>query len=211
MIEEKLYFEWICYTRADAIGDAEMLSLMKEAGCYLIVVGIESGNERTLELLNKKLDLDVARKNIQLANNVGINVLSSFMLGIPGDTREVIEQTIKFSQDIGLTYATFPIFTPYPGTPIYDVALEVGVLEKDNFDEFSRWGDGVYSYGNMNPDVFRELQRKAFLGFYLRPRIIWKMFLDVLKLPWRRKIRFIRGGILQLLGWLFYKNAQRKV
>lgn len=206
MIEENLGLQWNCYTRADAIGDEEMLQLMKKAGCYMIVVGIENGNPRILELLQKKLNLDAAKRNVQLARKVGINVLSSFMIGLPSETREEIENTIKYSTSIGMTYATYPIFTPYPGTPIYDDAKRLGTILGENFDEFSRWGDGVYESAGLTRSDYRSLQKKAFRKFFLRPNIIFNMFFEILKLPAKRRIRFIKGG----LGFFMRKTDTHK-
>lgn len=199
MIEEDLGLQWVCYTRADAIGDEEMLKLMKKAGCYMIVVGIENANPRILELIRKELDLDVARKNLELARKVKINVLSSFMIGLPSETIEEIENSIQFSKELALTYATYPIFTPYPGTPIRKDAEEYGVILEENLDRFSRWGDGVYSSNGIEPQEYRRLQRKAFRHFYLRPKTLLKLAKEFMLLPTRRKYKFIRGWLEVLL------------
>ena len=195
MIEEKLDLQWVCYTRADALGDEEMLHLMKEAGCYMIVIGIENGNERILKLINKRLNLGVARNNVLLARKAKINVLSSFMIGLPTETIEEIENTIKFSTNIGLTYATYPIFTPYPGTPIYEDAQKYGTIHSESFDDFSRWGNGVFSSKGLSPDIYRKMQKKAFRRFYLRPKIILRIILEFTRLPFGRICRFIKGGL----------------
>jgi anaerobic magnesium-protoporphyrin IX monomethyl ester cyclase len=199
MIEENLNLQWVCYTRADSIGDYEMLLLMKKAGCYMIVVGIENGNERILKLINKQLNLDVARKNIELAERAKINVLSSFMIGLPSETIKEIENTIEFSTSLALTYATYPIFTPYPGTPIYEDATYYGTILSENFDEFSRWGDGVYSSNGIDPRIYRKLQAKAFRSFYLRPIILFKVMREFLKLPPDRVYAFVKGGVAFLV------------
>jgi radical SAM superfamily enzyme YgiQ (UPF0313 family) len=196
MIDEKLNLQWVCYTRADAIGDQQMLSLMKEAGCYMIVVGIENGNDRILKLIKKQLDLNVAKKNLELAKKMNINVLSSFMIGLPSEAISEIDNTIKFATTLPLTYATFPIFTPYPGTPIYDDAKFYGEILSEDFDQFSRWGDGVYASKGINPGTYKKMQKKAFFKFYFRPKIILKLLNEFFKLPPKRVLRFLKGGIL---------------
>ena len=195
IINEKLNLQWVCYTRADAIDDEEMLSLMKKAGCYMIIVGIENGNERILKLINKQLDLEAVKCNLELAKKQKINILSSFMIGLPSEEIEEIENTIGFSKSLPLTYATYPIFTPYPGTPIYEDAQRHGKILTSNFDEFSRWGDGVYSSNGLDPAIYRKMQRKAFYQFYFRPKVITKLTSELMKLPLRRGIRFIKGGL----------------
>jgi len=199
MIKENLELQWVCYTRADAIGDEEMLRLMKKAGCYMIIVGIENGNERILDLINKRLDLKTARQNLKLAKKIGIHVLSSFMIGLPSETVAEIENTIEFSGSLDLTYATYPIFTPYPGTPIYEDAERYGSIISENFDEFSRWGDGVYSSNGIKPEIYRKLQKKAFRKFYFRPKIIFKILNEFRKFPPDRVFRFIKGGMAYFL------------
>lgn len=199
MIKENLELQWVCYTRADAIDDEEMLQLMKKAGCYMIIVGIENGNERILKLINKRLDLKTAEKNLKLAKKTGINVLSSFMIGLPSETIEEIENTIEFSRRLELTYATYPIFTPYPGTPIYEDAEHYGSIVSENFDDFSRWGDGVYSSNGIKPDMYRKLQKKAFQKFYFRPKIIFGVLNEFRRFPPHRALRFAKGGIAYFL------------
>lgn len=200
MTEEGLDLQWVCYTRADAIGDEEMLHIMKKAGCYMIVVGIENGNERILKMIKKQLNLDVARKNLELAEKIGINILSSFMIGLPSETIQEIENTIRFSINLPLTYATYPIFTPYPGTPIYEDAEYYGTILSNNFDEFSRWGNGVYSSNAISPSTYKLLQKRAFYKFYLRPKIIVKLIGEFLNLPPKRVVRFVKAGFSFSLG-----------
>ena len=195
MIEEQLNLQWVCYTRADAIGDEEMLDLMKKAGCYMIVIGIENASERILKLINKQLDLEIAKRNVELAAKTKINILSSFMIGLPSESIEEIENSIELSKNLALTYATFPIFTPYPGTPIYEDAKKYGTIINENLDKFSRWGDGVYSSNGIDPKVYRELQRKAFRKFYLRPKVLFKLTKEFSKLPMKRMRRFVKGGL----------------
>lgn len=195
MIDEKLGIQWMCFTRADHLDDREMLRLMKQSGCYLIVLGIENGNNRILEMLNKQLDLTVAKKNIELVNQIGILVQSSFMIGLPTETYEEIQNTISYSIKIGLTYAVYPIFTPFPGTPIYNLAIENGCMEDLNFDKFVIWGNGVYSSKDMTPRVYRKLQKQAFMRFYFRPQILWRIGFEMLRLPIKRMINFILGGL----------------
>jgi radical SAM superfamily enzyme YgiQ (UPF0313 family) len=117
------------------------------------------------------------------------------MIGLPTETVDEIENTIRFSRNIGLTYATYPIFTPYPGTPIYEFAREHGRIKDQNFDEFSRWGDGVYSSAGLSPSIYRKMQRKAFLTFYLRPSVVGRIGLELTRLPFGRMYRFIKGGL----------------
>ena len=195
MIREKLNLKWNCYTRADHMGDEEMLRLMKRAGCYMMVCGIENGNERILKLLNKRLNLTKARENLEKVRKAGINVQASFMIGLPGETREEIQNTIDFADSLPITYATFPVFTPYPGTPIYADAEALGTILSQNYDEYSRWGEGVYTSNGIPPEEYKAFQKKAFNTFYLKPSRLLKCGWDALHFPFPRFIRYAMGGL----------------
>jgi len=181
MIKENLKLQWCCYTRADALNDGEMLESMKSSGCYLIVVGIENGNPRVLKEMDKRLDLDKARQGLELVREIGINSLSSFMIGFPSETMEEVKSNIEYSRTLPLDYATYPIFTPYPGNRAYEQALKHGEILTSLLDNYSRWGDGVYLEKGIPRGWYKQMQYKAFVRFYLRPKIMWNMLKELFR------------------------------
>lgn len=125
IINRGIKVKWTAFARVDTV-TKELLSKMKEAGCIFILYGVESGNQRVLDLTKKKLTLEKIRKGISLSNEVGITTLSSFILGLPGETEETVRESLKFGKSLGNWYG-FHILTPYPGTEIREKAEELGL------------------------------------------------------------------------------------
>jgi radical SAM superfamily enzyme YgiQ (UPF0313 family) len=120
-----LKIEWTAFSRVDTV-TKELLTRMKETGCIFILYGVESGNQRILDLAKKRTNLEKIRKGVALSNEVGITTLSSFILGLPGETKETIRESLEFGKSLGNWYG-FHILTPYPGTEIREKANELGL------------------------------------------------------------------------------------
>jgi len=120
-----LKFNWSVFARVDTV-DAEVLRRLKEAGCNWVCYGVESGNQQILDTVKKRITLDKVRESVKLAKDAGINVLASFILGLPGETRETMMQTVEFAQELQ-TYYGFHVMAPFPGTEVREKAEEYGV------------------------------------------------------------------------------------
>jgi len=158
--------------------DKELLDLMKRAGAYLISLGIESGSDRILQLMNKKLKVAATEEKVNLIHKAGLDIAGFFVIGFPGDTKEDIEKTIKFSLKLPLIRANYFDFLPLPGTPIYYELLEKGELAKIDWKQF-HFMTAPYAPAGMTRDQLRGYQRKAFLRFYLRPNILIRNILGI--------------------------------
>ena len=130
LLERKLRIIWNCWSRVDLLDD-NTLSYMKEAGCYLIMFGCESMNEKTLRKLKKGHSAEQNLVGIDLTKKHGILAASSFMIGLPGETKKDIMNTIDIISSSNLDLALFPIFEPYQGTPIYEDCKLEGKWIKD--------------------------------------------------------------------------------
>ncbi|MFH1756530.1 MAG: radical SAM protein, partial [Pseudomonadota bacterium] len=113
------------FARVDTV-DAVLLKKLKDAGCAMICFGLESGNQKILDQANKRTTLEKARQAIQICKDVGISPLGSFILGLPGETRESMEDTISFAQSLGIPFG-FHLLSPFPGTRIREKATEYGI------------------------------------------------------------------------------------
>lgn len=158
--------------------DIEFLLQMKKTGLYLVSLGIESGSDRVLKLIKKNLNIDRIRKTVRMISNAGLEIAGFFILGLPGETRNEIEETIKLSLELDLVRANFFTYLPFPGTESYSKLKETGELEKVNWDNFY-FSKAAYSPIGITNKELRWLQRKAFLRFYLRPKIVFKNLLDI--------------------------------
>ena len=113
------------FARVDTV-EPLLLRKLKEAGCAMICFGLESGNQKILDRANKRTTLEKARRAVQLSKEVGISPLGSFILGLPGETRETMEETLSFAQSLGIPYG-FHLLSPFPGTRIREKAGEYGI------------------------------------------------------------------------------------
>jgi len=127
LIEEHLDITWGCLTRINMISD-ELISLMKKAGCTKVDVGIESGSQRVLDLINKGITLEQIREAIKILRRNKIFWSGFFMLGLPTETEVEIFDTLRLLKELKPDWANMSIFTPYPGTMLYELAKEKGMV-----------------------------------------------------------------------------------
>jgi len=99
---------------------------MKEAGCFYFCYGVESGNQQILDTVKKKITLDKARQGVELAKKAGIKAFASFIIGLPGETKETLRQTVDFAKELDTPYG-FHLLAPFPGTELRDKAKEYGI------------------------------------------------------------------------------------
>ena len=135
LVKEKLGIKWMCDTRVDLLS-RNLLQKMKEAGCIQVNLGIESGNPKILKLIKKGITLEQARRAIKITKDVGVSSHAYFMMGFPGETYEQILDTINFMKKAKPTTSCLSIVTPYPGTELYDIAKQQGLLPRENWAAF---------------------------------------------------------------------------
>lgn len=153
--------------------DDELVGLMKKCGVYLISLGIESGSDRILGLMNKSLKVGTTVMKVELIRNSGIDMAGFFVLGFPGETEKDIEETIELSIRLPLIRANYFDFLPLPGTAIYKELLQKGELSHIDWEHFF-FMSAPYSPAGITRERLRQLQKKAFWRFYMRPKIIIK-------------------------------------
>ncbi|TRO48562.1 B12-binding domain-containing radical SAM protein [Candidatus Bathyarchaeota archaeon] len=119
VIRRGLNVKWQCLSRVDAM-DQQMAGKMKDAGCQRVYFGIESGDQRTLHLMKKDIDLQTARSAVYNANKAGIETGAFLIIGYPGESEEMILNTIHFGTTLPLDYLSFTLPYPIPGTGLYE-------------------------------------------------------------------------------------------
>ncbi|OVE74901.1 hypothetical protein BVX97_06060, partial [bacterium E08(2017)] len=121
---------WSCMTRVDVV-DKPLLKKMKKAGCESMSIGVESGVEATLKRINKNISLETVRHAARLLNSSGIYWSAFFMVGIPGESEEDILNTWNYVKSLNPARAIVSVFTPLPGTELYDQVSDAGLLPLD--------------------------------------------------------------------------------
>ena len=140
IIEKNLKIRFYLQSRADTI-DLELAQLLKTAGCIGVAIGVESGDEIILKQIGKCETKDQFRKAVKIFKEVGLPCVASYIIGLPGDTHETIKATIDFANELDTDQAKFMIATPYPGTALYDMAVERNLLKSDSIEDL-----GDYTY-----------------------------------------------------------------
>lgn len=130
--------KWFSLLRANQVS-REILQAMKEAGCFAISIGIESGSDRVLGIINKKTSVEINHMACQLVKKVGLHLITSFMVGIPGETKEDIEQTMRFIRQNRGSKTGIGIFRPLPGSQFYyELIKNPGLVNWNELGNFTK-------------------------------------------------------------------------
>jgi len=170
LIKEKLNISWACSSRVDTLSE-ELVNHLREAGCHTIYLGIESGSQHTLDIINKGITLIQAERAIRIVKKAQLNTLGTFIIGIPGETIKTIKKTISFAKKLSPTLVQFTICTPYPGTKLFQMAKEKGWLITQDWSKYDILQPVMNIPGILTSTLSKWLM-KAYLSFYLRPRFI---------------------------------------
>ena len=199
ILERGLRLRWTCNSRVDFV-DPEMLRLMKQAGCWMISWGIESGSEEVLRRTRKGIVLEQVERALRWSREAGIRNWGYFIIGLPGETEETIQETIRFSKQLPLDLVLFHIAAPYPGSPLF-----FEVVERGWFRPGTRWEQvdmdrsTVLDYPNLRAEELERWAQRAFRSWALRPGPALTYLRMLLSSPslWRPALEI---G-LESLGW----------
>lgn len=172
-------------TRVETI-NPEMARVMRRAGCYMIAFGIESGDQEILDGVDKTMRLENVRKAIDAASDAGMLTQGFFIFGLPGETAESIERTIRFASESRLDRAQFLLLDVFPGTPIWDQLHQH--LRVDPQKRYRSYREITWQPPTVDAETLAKAQPRAFRRFFFRsPRRI----LQLLKLFKLRQARFV--------------------
>ena len=177
IIDSGLKITWSANTRADT-ADYEMAKMMYKSGCRLVSIGVESGSQYMLEKMGKKITLNDVRRTVKVFKKAKIRIYNYFVIGLPWETEETVEETIKFAIELNSDFISFYTATPLPGSRFYDYALEHNLFDKETSFENAYYYPAVNTHNLTRERVF-ELHKSAIKRFYLRPLYILKMLLRI--------------------------------
>jgi radical SAM superfamily enzyme YgiQ (UPF0313 family) len=161
---------WGCTARADTVS-SKLLKKMKESGCITLFLGVESADQQHLDKLNKRITLDRIRRTFELTRELNLRTIASAVLGMPGDTKQSIEKTINFVKSLNPSYAVFSLATPYPGTNFYIEASKQNLIKVNDWSKYTLLNP-VLETVDCSLEELKNLQKQAFMDFYLRPGYI---------------------------------------
>ena len=177
IIDSGLKITWSANTRADT-ADLEMAEMMYKSGCRLVSIGVESGSQYMLEKMGKKITLNDVRRTVKVFKKAKIRIYNYFVIGLPWETEETVEETIKFAIELNSDFISFYTATPLPGSRFYDYASEHNLFDKETSFENAYYYPAVNTHNLTRERVF-ELHKSAIKRFYLRPSYIAKMLLRI--------------------------------
>jgi len=191
--------KWHCMGRVNNV-DYDLLKKMKDAGLNDIFFGIESGNKDILKRSQKGITLEQAQKAVKACDKLKISSYGGFIIGLPGDTRETMEQTIQFAKSLPLTMAGFSVMIPYPGTKAYEDYFNIEQNASVDYRKFMTGTgvDFVEGYTGLEGIAVSELPDivlNAHQRFYLRPMQIIRM---IRVAPFSELAGYIRGAFALL-------------
>lgn len=195
---------WSCNSRANL--DADTIKQFKDSGLRLFLVGYESGNDETLARIKKGVTTDEMRRFTKSCHQAGVIIHGTFILGLPVETKETIEQTIRFAQELDVFSLQVSLAAPYPGTELYDQAkLNGWFTKKDKTDLVE--GDGfqqsTLAYPEATKEEIFEAVDRFYRSYYLRPKPI----LRIIKTMLEDKDVFVRRC---REGYEFFKSLKQR-
>jgi hopanoid biosynthesis associated radical SAM protein HpnJ len=170
---KKLNFTWSCTSRVTT--DQETLKAMKDAGCRLLIVGYESGDEQILRNIKKGATIEGARRFTKDAHNLGLTVHGDFIVGLPGETRETLRNTIDFAKQLDVETIQVSIAHAYPGTEFYDYAKENGLVQLKMADDEGHQLPNVVYPGILAKGEMVEWVERFYGEYYFRPKAAWRI------------------------------------
>ncbi len=157
------------------LADTVTLGKMKAAGCKRVAFGVETGDEDILISIDKRIDHDTIRQAFKNAKKVGLETMGFFIIGLPGDSEETMEKTIRFAIELDPLIANFSMMTPYPGTTVYEIATKKGRMLMKDWDDYVFFeGKARYELGDMTAELVERKWKEAYRRFYLRPSRVVK-------------------------------------
>jgi anaerobic magnesium-protoporphyrin IX monomethyl ester cyclase len=174
--EDLVHVPWVTVhgMRADCT-DAELFRLMKQAGCKRVGFGVESGNQAVLDSIRKRQSLEDVRMAFKNAKAAGLQTMGFFIFGLPADTEESMDDTIRFALELEPDLANFMIAAPYPGTELWEIARRDGRLFSMNWQDYAIHDEKArYALPTLPPELVERKWHEAYRRFYLRPSRIWR-------------------------------------
>ena len=178
LIEQRFPAPWALPTGINIHDcDREFFDLARQAGCYQIAFGIESGVEDILGRVNKNQSAEAVRRAVNLAHEAGLETVGFFMMGLPGDTIETMKKTTEFACSLPLTYAKASMTLPFPSSPMFRQIKREGRILSENWDLYNFHSTSeVWKHENLGWDEIQHYYVRFHRKFYFRPSYILRRF-----------------------------------
>jgi radical SAM superfamily enzyme YgiQ (UPF0313 family) len=173
---------WSCNSRANV--DRETIVRLKDGGLRLFLVGYESGSEQILRNIRKGVTLEQMRRFTAACREVGVAIHGTFVLGLPVETPETIEETIRFAEALDVFSIQVSLAAPYPGTELYETARQNGWLAEGEATDLLQGGgfqESALEYPGCSREEIFEAVDRFYHRWYFRPRPILRILRTMLE------------------------------
>jgi anaerobic magnesium-protoporphyrin IX monomethyl ester cyclase len=175
IIKKGLKFPWATVNgiRVNRVSK-KLLKKMKQAGCYRVYFGIESGSQPILNNIKKGINLKQVRQAVKWANEAGLETFGFFMIALPGETETDIKKTIKLATSLDLSMAKMSITTPLPATELFEDLEKKGKIKTKDWGEYNLYlpARKIYDHPNLDWETIDKYYGLFYRRFYLNPRFL---------------------------------------
>jgi radical SAM superfamily enzyme YgiQ (UPF0313 family) len=198
ILDAGLDIDWACNSRVDTLS-AEALEWMKKAGCWIIALGVESGDDDILKKIDKggKASRETAFEAIRTIRAAGIKSSVYLLMGLPWDTPETIDEQMKFARELDPDILEIFYPYPFPGTPLYDLCVKEGLIPEGAIPR-EAYADPSMPGLYMSVEDFKRVRKRAIRDFYMRPGKIFRTLAGAPTLG--EKINYVKAGLKELLS-----------
>jgi hopanoid biosynthesis associated radical SAM protein HpnJ len=189
----KMGITWSCNAKANV--PFKTLKILKENGLRLLLVGYESGNQQILYNIKKGMRIDVAKQFTKDCHTLGIKIHGTFIVGLPGETQETLQETIAFAKEINPHTIQVSLAAPYPGTFLYNQAVKEGWLDIEHAELIDEHGVQIapLHYPHLShTEIFQSVET-IYRKFYFRPSKIASILNEMIRSPEMMKRRLREG------------------
>lgn len=171
-------FSWSCETRVDCVGH-ELMKMMKDAGCRIIHLGVESGNEEIRKIAKKGITYSQIRNAFDICKKVGMKTTMDLIFGLPYETKATLQDSLRLISSVNPDYVSIGILVPFPGTKVYEMAKQgiggLRIISHDWRDYERQMGDAL-ELERLSQKDLKRYQLKGHLKVFLKPSRIMNLF-----------------------------------
>jgi radical SAM superfamily enzyme YgiQ (UPF0313 family) len=198
ILDNKLDIQWACNSRVDTI-TAEAAVWMKKAGCWIVAMGVESGDQDTLDKIEKQSKVEQAFSAVKILREAGLKSSVYLLMGLPWDTPEKIDAQVKFAKALDPDFLEIFYTYPFPGTKLYEIAVSEGLI-KDGEIPRQAYADPAMPGLYLSVEQFSKLRKRALRQYYTQPKVILRTLKNA-KNP-RELYNYIKYGAAAFKGFL---------
>lgn len=174
--------KWIVQSRPSLMTE-EMATALRDAGCVMVLYGVESGDDEILKKIKKGTTTAEIERGVQVAHKCGLDVLNCVMIGFYWDTPETVQRTIDFAFKLNAEFTQFSIATPLPGTEYYDLLKSSGYMVSDDLEKGDSFHHANVDFPDLKQHEIDALLKGIYRRYYVRPAYLWRMARRCLRSP----------------------------